>query len=189
MGAMNSAVFQKIVAALNQAGISYMLTGSFASNIYGEGRATQDIDLVVSATPDQLSTLHRLLPASDYYFDLKSAIEAARQKSMFNVLDMASGWKIDFIFVKPGPYHQEAFSRRTSAVVDGVPLIAVTVEDLMIAKLDWARMGESSRQIRDVAGVLKIQQGSIDRPYIEKWVKELGLAAQWDEACRQADLP
>jgi hypothetical protein len=185
---MSSAVFQNTIAALNQAGIPYMLTGSFASNIYGEGRATQDIDLVISATPNQLSILHGLLPASDYYFDLKSAIEAARQKSMFNVLDMASGWKIDFIFVKPDPYHQEAFSRRTFAAVDGVPLITVTVEDLIIAKLDWARMGESSRQIRDVAGVLKIQQNSIERRYIEKWVEELGLSAQWSEAQKLAGL-
>jgi hypothetical protein len=188
MGAMTSAVFQNIIAALNQAEIPYMLTGSFASNIYGEGRATQDIDLVISATPNQLSILHGLLPASDYYFDLKSAIEAARQKSMFNVLDMASGWKIDFIFVKPDPYHQEAFSRRTAAVVDGVPLIAVTVEDLMIAKLDWAKMGESSRQIRDVAGVLKIQQNSLDRPYVERWVAELGLASEWSRARQLAGV-
>jgi len=181
-------VFQKIIAALNEAEIPYMLTGSFASNIYGEGRATQDIDLVIEATLDQLSALRRLLPVSEYYFDLESAAEAARQKSMFNVLDRVNGWKIDFIFLKPGRYHQEAFSRRTPALVDDVPLIAVTVEDLMIAKLDWAKMGESSRQIRDVAGVLKVQQDSLDRAYLEKWINELGLASQWAEARRQAGI-
>jgi len=186
---VNSAlVFRKVIAALNEAGIPYMLTGSFASNIYGEGRATQDIDLVIEATPDQLTTLLRLLPVSEYYFDLGAATEAERQKSMFNVLDMVNGWKIDFIFLKPGRYHQEAFSRRTPAVVDNVPLIAVTVEDLIIAKLDWAKMGESLRQIRDVAGVLKIQRHSLDLPYIEKWVNELGLASQWNESCRQAGI-
>jgi hypothetical protein len=58
----------------------------------------------------------------------------------------------------------------------------------MIAKLDWARMGESSRQIRDVAGVLKIQKNSIDRPYIEKWVSELGLTSEWARARQSAGL-
>ena len=100
---------------------------------------------------------------------------------MFNVLSMEHGWKIDFIFQKPGAYSQQAFSRRTPAQLDGVPLIASTAEDLIIAKLDWARMGESSRQIEDVAGILKIQQDSIDRAYIEKWVKDLGLNAEWSQ--------
>jgi len=39
-------VFQRITAALHQAGIAYMLSGSFASAYYGAPRSTQDIDLV-----------------------------------------------------------------------------------------------------------------------------------------------
>jgi len=181
-------VFCEIIAALNQANIPYMLTGSFASNLYGSARATQDIDLVIAATPDQVAVLKSLLSVSDYYFDLAAANEACRRKSMFNVLSMEHGWKIDFIFQKPGAYSQQAFSRRTPAQLDGVPLIASTAEDLIIAKLDWARMGESSRQIEDVAGILKIQQDSLDRPYIEKWIKELGLGDQWYRARQSAGL-
>jgi hypothetical protein len=36
--------FQRITAALDQAGIPYMLSGSFASAYYGAPRSTQDID-------------------------------------------------------------------------------------------------------------------------------------------------
>jgi len=46
-------VFLGISRALDQAGIAYMLTGSFAGAPYGTPRSTQDIDLVVEATPDQ----------------------------------------------------------------------------------------------------------------------------------------
>jgi hypothetical protein len=177
-----SKVFRETVAALEQANIPYMLTGSFASNLYGTGRATQDIDLVIAASPDQMRVLQSYFPDSDYYFDLPQAIEAARQRSMFNVLDMVHGWKVDLIFLKPGTYHQEAFKRRIPAEIESVPLIAATAEDLILAKLDWARMGESMRQIQDVAGILKVQKGKLDITYIEKWVSALGLNPQWTSA-------
>lgn len=186
---MNPAeVFRQITNALNEANVSYMLTGSFASNLYGTGRATQDIDLVISATSEQMAPLLSSLPKSDYYFDLAAAQEAARRRSMFNILDMVSGWKIDMIFQKAGPYHQQAFQRRISAQVEGVPVVAATAEDLIISKLDWAKMGESSRQIQDVAAVLKVQGKKLDRPYIEKWITELDLGSEWTRARQLAGL-
>jgi len=181
-------VFQEIVTALDRASIPYMVVGSFASNLYGTGRGTQDIDLVISASPAQLPSLLSFLPKTDYYFDLDSAVEAARRKSMFNVLDMARGWKIDFIFLKPTPYHQEAFSRRTPAKIALVPLFAATAEDVIVSKLEWAKMGASLRQIEDVGGVLKVQQNALDVPYIEKWVAELGLTSEWSRARQAAGL-
>ena len=107
---------------------------------------------------------------------------------MFNILDMERGWKIDLIFQKTGAFHQQAFLRRTAAQIDGVEVFALTPEDVIISKLDWAKRGESMRQIEDVAGVLKLQQDNLDRPYIEKCVQELGLATQWNSACRLAGV-
>ena len=37
-----------VIARLHEAGIEYMLTGSLASSLQGEPRATHDIDLVVA---------------------------------------------------------------------------------------------------------------------------------------------
>lgn len=190
MGKMSAAkVFSDVVGALARASIPYMLTGSFASNLYGTARATQDIDLVISAKPEQMQALQKLFPTVDYYFDLQQALDAARQKSMFNILDMSQGWKIDMIFLKADAYHQEAFRRRVPAELEGVPIVASTGEDLILAKLDWARMGESVRQIQDVAGILKVQKGKLDFAYIEKWIGELGLTGQWARARQLADCP
>ena len=44
----------RIVAAFDDAGIPYMLTGSFASSYYGTPRATQDLDFVVAPTTEAL---------------------------------------------------------------------------------------------------------------------------------------
>ena len=88
-------VFRRITTALDQAGIGHMLTGSFASAHYGAPRSTQDIDLVIEATPAELRTFVASLSGNEYYADLDSAVEAHQRQSMFNVIDLATGWKID----------------------------------------------------------------------------------------------
>ena len=85
-----SEVFQRLTAALDRAGIAYRLSGSFASAYYGASRSTQDIDLVIEATPTQLRDLVKNLPSENYYVDLDAALEAQRRQSQFNVIDLAS---------------------------------------------------------------------------------------------------
>lgn len=181
-------VFRRISAAMDQAGIPYMLTGSFASTFYGKARTTLDIDFVIAATPDQIRTLIGLLPASDYYSDLNSALEALKNQSMFNILDMQTCMKIDLIMRKSNPYSRQAFERRIAAEIHGVRVFVSTAEDIVLAKLDWARLGQSARQIEDVAGVLKVQWESLDRDYIRRWVDDLGLESQWQDALEQAGI-
>jgi hypothetical protein len=182
-----SELFRHISGAFDQVGISYMLVGSFASNVYGAGRATQDIDFLVAATSDQIQAFLNLLP-SEYYFDSQDAIQASQRVSMFNLIDTNSGFKIDIIFQKPTAFNHEEFRRRTQADVEGVRVFVATAEDVVLSKLEWAKLGESSRQIEDVAGVLKVQGKSLDHPYIEKWVKELGISSEWARARQIAGL-
>ena len=107
---------------------------------------------------------------------------------MFNVFDTVRGWKIDFIFQKASAFHREALRRRTQADSEGVLISIITPEDLIIAKLEWAKAGASLRQIEDVAGILKVRGKSLDRAYIEKWIHELGLASQWENARKDAGI-
>jgi len=37
----------------------------------------------------------------------------------------------------------------------GFQLFVASAEDVILAKLEWARMSDSERQIRDVAGILR----------------------------------
>jgi hypothetical protein len=91
-----------------------MLTGSFASAYHGAPRSTQDIDFVIQATPEQLKILAQALPETQYYVDLTAALEAHRRQSMFNVIDLESGWKVDFVLRKSRPFSKEEFSRWSS---------------------------------------------------------------------------
>ncbi len=156
-----------------------MLAGSFASSYHGDPRTTNDIDLVIAPTGRSLEELVRSLDPAVYYVSREAAIDALRREGQFNVILLESGWKADLIIRKSRPFSQSEFDRRTRASIDDTDVYIATAEDTVIAKLEWARAGESERQLRDVSGILELRGTDLDLDYIESWVSELGLAAQW----------
>ena len=181
-------LFRRISNLLEQAGIPYMLTGSFASSVYGMHRGSGDIDFIIAADEAGVRRLLDHLPQLDFYSDLSHALDACWHGSIFNAVDRVTGLKIDFIFLKSRVFSQEEFGRRKKTSVWGFPLYIATPEDAVIEKLEWERLGESSRQIEDAAGILKVRGAELDLPYIEKWITELGLASEWSRARLMADL-
>lgn len=171
-----------IVAALDEAGVDYMLTGSFAGSYHGIPRATQDIDFVVDPTDEELARLVGLLETQDYYVSLDAAREALEVRGQFNAIDRTTGWKIDLIIRKDRPFSREEFSRRREESPLGFSLEVATAEDVLLAKLEWAKQTGSEQQMGDVVGILSSQGESLDRTYIEKWVEELELEDEWEAA-------
>lgn len=159
-------LFRRMVALLDEAGIPYMLTGSFAISYHGVPRATQDIDLVIAPARDQLRQLLARLPASEYYADHAAAFDALDREAQFNVIDLATGWKIDFICRKSRPFSLTEFDRRTRAQLHGLTLFIATAEDVILAKLEWAKLGGSLRQVEDVAGLLRVRGEDLDMSYL-----------------------
>jgi hypothetical protein len=179
-------VFGRVIGALEQAGIPYMLTGSFASSFHGLPRATQDIDIVISPTADQIRSLIDLLPPAEYYADRDAALDAQRERGQFNVIDFATGWKVDLIIRKSRPFSQHEFDRREVVEFQGMNMAIASAEDVLIAKLEWAKLSASSRQIQDAAGILQVREGELDLDYIRKWVERLDVEDQWRAACAAA---
>jgi len=179
-------VLPRITAMLEKAGIAYMITGSFASAFHGSLRSTQDIDLVIEANPPQLRALVEGLPTGEYYVEVDTALEALARTSMFNVIDQRSGWKIDMIIRKDRAFSREEFRRRQLITTQGLSFFVATAEDVILAKLEWSKLAQSQRQIADAAGILKIRGESLDRLYLEKWISELDLKTEWENAQRDA---
>ena len=168
-------VLGRITERLEQAGIPYMVAGSFASTMFGLPRSTYDIDLVIEATQPKLTSFVESLSPDDYYVDADAARDALR-----NVIDMATGWKIDLIIRKNRPFSIEEFRRRAAMEMFGVQAHVATAEDTVIAKLEWAQLGGGSeRQLRDVQDIVDVRGASLDIAYIEHWVDELGLRDEW----------
>ena len=125
---------------------------------------------------------------SKYYLDVDAALRASDALSMFNVIDLASNWKIDFIFRKSRAFSQEEFTRRQLVNVDGIPVFVASAEDVVIAKLEWSRLAESQRQIEDVAAVLKLQWDALDQDYLEHWIDKMNLKREWQKAKTAAKI-
>ncbi len=126
-------------------------------------RATQDIDLVIAPNPGSLEALLKNFPEDQYYVNRDAAFDAYQRSSLFNVIDFASGWKIDFIVRKPRDFSRLEFDRRTPANVLGTTLFVASPEDVLISKLEWAklanrnvrsRMLPESSELRDTTSTL-----------------------------------
>jgi hypothetical protein len=68
----------------------------------------------------------------------------------------------------------------------GLNVYVASAEDVLISKLEWPTKGESERQLRDAAGIIRTQGTNLDVAYVSKWVKELGLESRWDAAKQSA---
>ena len=172
----------RLKPALEHAQVSYMLTGSVASSAHGIPRATRDLDIVIAPTREQLLALIQQFPSSHYYADEQQALEAFINKSQFNVIDFATGWKVDFIVAEDSEYSRAALRRRRLLEIGGNAVYVASAEDVLIAKLRWAKRSASDRQLQDAAGILSTQAGDLDSAYVERWVRELGLEEQWRAA-------
>lgn len=175
-------VFEKLRAALETAGITYFVTGSFASSAHGIPRSTNDIDIVIAPTREQLVALLAAFPETDFATDHEDAIDALTRRSQFNVVDYATLWKIDFILRQHTPFDASRFARRQVVEIAGVRLQTASPEDILLTKLWWAKLGESDRQLDDAAGIIHVQGSNLDLEYVERWVAVLELEREWDMA-------
>ncbi len=179
-------VLENVRVALEGADVPYMVTGSFASSVHGVPRATQDIDVIIAPTREQLLALMNQFSEPDYDANAEDAVDALRRRSMFSVIDRRGVWKIDFILRKERPFSKREFERRKRIDILGVSLFAATPEDVLLAKLEWAKLGESERQIKDAAGIVQIQGSNLDREYVERWAAALDVEDQWWAALKAA---
>lgn len=180
-------ILRKIAAALEMHGVPYMLTGSVASSMYGVPRATNDVDVVIAPTRDQLLSMVQLFQRIGLSVAPEAALSALKNHTQFNVIDFSKGLKVDLIIRKERDFSVTEFDRREVHEVEGVRLTIATPEDVLLAKLEWAKIGDSERQLVDAAGILKVQGDNLDRAYIERWVSDLGLQDQWLAARKNAE--
>jgi hypothetical protein len=169
-------LLMRAVAALEDVGVPYMLTGSFAASVQGEPRQTHDIDFVVALEEATLDRVLAAFPDPAFYVDVDAARRAVRERRMFNVIDTRSGDKIDFWMLTATPFDRTRFSRRASIAFLGRDIVTSTPEDTILQKLRWSLEGGGSEvQLRDVRGILRLQRGTLDRPYLDRWAGELGV--------------
>jgi hypothetical protein len=165
---------------LAEAGVPFMLTGSFALAYYATPRMTRDLDIVVELNGHNLDAVVAVF-AVDFYIDADTARDAVLTERMFNLMHLDSGVKVDFIVRKSAEFRQVEFARRQPVEVTNIRTWIVSREDLILSKLVWALQSNSEIQRRDIQQLLR---GPIDVDYIGKWSQQLGVRALLDELMR-----
>lgn len=183
-----SELLATIVEHLDAAGIPFMVVGSTASSFHGEPRTTMDIDLVIDPSADSLRRFVDGLPTDRFYADGNAGLEAFQRRSSFNIVDRETGWKVDLMIRRDRAFSRIEFDRRTPVPELGPSVAIATAEDTIIAKLEWAREGESERQLRDVSRILAVSGEDLDFDYLDRWVGQLDLRDVWSKARKLAEF-
>jgi hypothetical protein len=165
---------------LNGAGLSYLLTGSMASNYWGIPRTTHDLDFVIQLPPSAVSKMTAAF-SGDFFLD-EAAVRAAYQPPhQFNAIDRRSTLKVDFWLLRPMPFEREMFARRKQVKLFGETAWIGTAEDVLLHKLYWNQITPSERQLGDAAGIVAVQQDALDRDYMRRRAGELGVTQTLEE--------
>ena len=177
---------ERLVRLLDQAQIPYMVAGSMGSSVHGRPRATQDADVVIDPTEDQLGSFLALL-GQDYYVSRDTALDAFHRRTMFNIVDLAGGWKADLILRKDRPFSHQEFERRRQIEAMGQRLWVVSPEDTILSKLEWMKGRQSDVQYSDVLGVAVAQWGTLDLAYLRRWAPQLGIENMLTRLLKEAE--
>lgn len=131
--------------------------------------------MVVDPTREQLTRFLDSLEPSRFY--VNDALSALADRSMFDVIETSTGFKADLVIRKDRTFSVSEFERREQVELLGLVTAVATVEDTILAKLEWARESESERQLRDVAAMIRVHGTALDLPYLRRWAGELGVEA------------
>ena len=186
------AVMILVIDAFDNLGVQYLIGGSLASALHGTARSTLDIDLVANLRSEQVMPLVEALQ-KDFYIDDRMITDAIQRQSSFNLIHLATLFKVDVFIPKHRPFEQVQFQRRQLQLVANDPerkAYVTTPEDIILAKLEWYRLGGevSDHQWSDIQGVLKVQAGRLDLNYLRQWAAELGVTDLLEKALQEARI-
>jgi hypothetical protein len=182
------AVTLQVIDALERVDAAYVIGGSLASTIHGVVRTTLDTDIVADLSLRQAQPFADLL--TGFYLDIDTIRHAIRTRSSFNVIHLATMFKVDIFISKNRPFDRQQLGRRQAWIADpdsGRTIYVATPEDTVLSKLAWYRLGGeiSDRQWRDILGVLAVQGDRLDLAYMRQWAVALDVSDLLERALGQ----
>ncbi len=172
--------------------------GSLASSAYGYGRATQNADLIADLIADfrreYIAPFAKTL-AGRFYVSEPLIASAIERRSFFNLIHLATLFKVDVFVLKDRLFVQVVMERvrlgRLPVPGEPLELPVASPEDVVLAKLEWYRKGNeiSERQWLDILGILKVRADSLDFDYLWHWSREIHVDDLLLRVLKDAELP
>ena len=146
-----------VVGVLDTHRIEYMVTGSVASSLQGEPRATHDLDVVVAIRDQNAAALHQGFHRPQFYLDEQAILEAVQTGGMFNAINLEEGDKVDFWMLTDNAFDASRFARRISVNVFGTSLKVSSPEDtnsgeVAVVEAVWGKREVVHRRVACIRG-------------------------------------
>jgi hypothetical protein len=176
------------LAILDDLKIVYALGGSMASSVYGKVRFTEDADITVEPFPAAVDMLiKRLTP--EFYVSRDAVTQALAQRGSFNVIYIATVFKIDVFVRNETPFQKQLLLHRRQVAIPGLsrPVWAVSPEDILLLKLDWYKQAGcvSEKQWNDILGLIEMQKDRLNLTELRRWAMELATGELLEKAWKQ----
>ena len=161
---------------LERLGVRYYMTGSEALARYAQPRQTMDVDIVIQTTPGGFAPIARAFEG-DYVVNEPIDVGGRWMASLIAISGLG---KADLMLDRSDAWARSALERRERWDHPQYgPLWVASLEDLLIAKLEWSG-GTSELQLRDCRNLVALNRGALDWPYVERWAAALGVSDTLD---------
>ena len=147
-----------LLEQLYRSQVKYLIVGGLAVNLYGVPRVTQDIDIIVFITPDNVRELNRILKDLNYIPRLpvnpddmanpgilKGWIENKNLKA-FSFYHRAQNYKVvDIVLVHPLDF-EASFNNKVIKKAKGIEIYLASIDDII-------KMKEFSGRAQDLSDI------------------------------------
>lgn len=159
-------VFKKIVVFLNKEKVDYIIIGGIAVGIWGEPRATGDVDVDIILDKNEVEEFLDKLKKQGFTVSKKECLKGVKTTGTFQV--RIADCHIDFIIASI-ELEKEAMRRKRIIKLHGADAKLPTPEDLILLKIIPGR----PKDIADAESIAIKNSGKLDRKYLLDWAMRL----------------
>ncbi len=170
-----------VIEACESEGVEHMITGAFATNLYGIPRSTKDVDVVLGLTgSNPLERVARRLTPTVTFEPQVEFDTLTWGKRLVGTVMEGSPIKIELFELFDDPFVTLQFARRKKVLskqLDRSTWVPAA-EDLIVQKLRWGR----SKDLDDARDVLAVQGvGMLDMSYVSEWCATHGTTVRLEK--------
>ena len=178
---------KRALSALNCSGIEYVIVGGIIVSIYGEPRATKDIDVILNISPDKKQDIRQLLDCLEkmkfrVLGGLDTIISALKDQSHFSIFNESYLYWIDAQGVY-SPLDKLALDAKIKKKIFGVDAWIESIECLIVAKLSNYYSEQSHK---DILSILRTSRELISIAKLNELAKKFGIYEKLKKILQQA---
>lgn len=175
-------LYQLFTDKLNENQISYAVTGSVASIIYGEPRTTHDIDIIMEIESGKAEILSEIFPSNEFYFPPVEVVKTEISKvnrGHCNIIHLKTGFKADIYFCGRNQFEKWAVVNSKSFPFNNTQISVAPPEYVIVKKLEFYKEGRSQKHLDDIKAIIFNSPEIINLSLLEDYISEFGLQKEW----------